>query len=356
MFDNLFKFKSNYFAGVDFGSSTIKIVELCIKDQKIHLENYGWVDLNDPESGVFRKMESQTNYLNKLEVCLRELQNQMKLKAKGVYVSLPAYNGLVNLVEFPKMEKDELEKAVQFEARKYIPASLEEIALDWDVIPEEANDSKKDKILLVAAPKREVIKYGNIVKSAGLEVNAIELETFSMARALVGDDRGTFIIIDMGASSTNIVLIEKGTVRANRNIDTGGKEITNTIAESLNISKQRADVMKKEDKDLINSKEMPLSLPALDLVANEIGRIVAAFKEKNSDSRIDGIILSGGSGKMKGLDQYLARATGIKTDIGNPWRKVSYDQKLEPLIDKIKISFTVALGLAFRGIEENRKS
>jgi type IV pilus assembly protein PilM len=370
MFENFFKRKSNYFVGVDFGSSTVKIIELSFKDQKIRLENYGWVDLNNFENSLIGKLESQNNYLEKLQICLKELQKQMKLKAKGVYVSLPAYNGLVNLVEFPEMKKEELEKAIQFEARKYIPASLDEIALDWDILPEsdeplalDKNNSSpapsashKNKILLVAAPKKEVIRYGNIVRSAGLEVNAIELETFSMARALVGEDRGTFIIIDMGSNSTNIVLVDKGTVRTNRNIDTGGSEITNTIADSLNISKQRADSMKKEDKDLINSKDVPLAIPALDLISNEIKRIVTAYKEKIGEVRIDGIILSGGSGRMKGLDQYFYKTLGIKAVIGNPWRKISYDQKLEPLIDKIRISFTVAIGLAFRGIEENKKN
>lgn len=363
MFENIFKFKSSYFTGVDFGSSTVKIIELSFKDKKINLENYGWVDLNSLDSLVFNKMDSSPDYASKLQVCLIELKKKLKLKSKSVYVSLPAYNGLVTTVEFPDMKKEELEKAIQFEARKYIPASLDEVAIDWAIISDKGKDSGKlsenaggkNKILLVAAPKKEVIKYGNTVRAAGLEVSAIELETFSLARALIGDDLGTFLIIDIGANATNIVLVEKGTVRVSRNIDTGGNEITATIAESMKISKQRAEALKKEDKDLINSKEVPLSISALDMITNEANRIVNAYKEKNKEARFDGIILSGGSGKLKGLDQYFSRTVGIKAYVGNPWRRVTYDKSLEPFIDQMKISFSVALGLAFRGIEENKK-
>lgn len=363
MLENLFKFGSKYFVGVDFGSSTIKIVELSFKDKKIRLENYAWADLNSLESVVSKKNDSQPKYINKLQVCLQELKKKIKLKSKSVYVSLPAYNGLVTMVEFPVMKQDELEKAVQFEARKYIPASLDEVAIDWTIIPGLAkapakpseSSEGKNKVLLVAAPKKEVIKYGNIIRSVGLEVNSIELETFSLSRALVGSDLGTFLIIDIGSNATNIVLVDKGTVRVSRNIDTGGNEITGTIADSLKISKQRAEAMKKEGEDIINGKEVSLPIPALEMIANETNRIVSAYKEKNIDLRFDGIILSGGSAKLKGLDQYFSQKIGIKTDVGNPWRRIIYDQKLESFIDKARTSFSVALGLALRGIEETKK-
>jgi Tfp pilus assembly PilM family ATPase len=45
---------------------------------------------------------------------------------------------------------------------------------------------KKNEILLVAAPKNEVIRCGNLVKESGLEVKNVELELFSLVRAMGG--------------------------------------------------------------------------------------------------------------------------------------------------------------------------
>ena len=104
-----------------------------------------------------------------------------------------------------------------------------------------ASQQKKNKILLVAAPKKEIQRYEHLASGVDLSVSAIELETFSIARSLVGDDTGSFFIIDIGARVANIILIEKGIVRANRTIDAGGNEITAAIADSMNISRQRAE-------------------------------------------------------------------------------------------------------------------
>jgi type IV pilus assembly protein PilM len=371
---NLFGSGKNYSVGIDFGTSAIKIVELSFRNQKTYLENYGWVDLGliNPSS-VIRPiaLETKNYYDKKLQKYLEKLIKSMRLKSKDAYISLPGFSGLVTLINFPAMSDMELEEAIKFEAKKYIPNSLEEVAIDWEIIGEkeiaekEKKSSQKEdpekkepnlkerEVLLVAAPKKEVIRCGSIVKDSGLNVKNIELEIFSLVRSVIGNDSGCFLIVDIGSRMTNIILVEKGMIRVNRNIEGGGSEITKTIAESLNISKQRAEELKKENKELLNNQEMSLTIPVLDMIANESLRTINAFREKRKEnSRIDSIILSGGSSKLKGIDQYFYQKIGIQTRIGNPWSKIVYNEKINPFVEKMETSFSVALGLAFRGIEE----
>ena len=98
---------------------------------------------------------------------------------------------------------------------------------------------------------------------------------------------------------------------------------------------------------------MSLVIPVLEMISNEAKRIIGAYKERNNEGRIDGVILSGGSSKLQGLDKYFNQKLGIQTIVGNPWRKVSYDERLNPFVEKMGVSFSIALGLAFLGIEEN---
>lgn len=387
---NLFGKRKNYSVGIDFGTSAIKVVELSYKNQKLCLENYGWVnfDLNHislSDSSKLSEPEFRTSYDKKLQKYLMELLRTMKLKSDSAYISLPGFSGLISMIEFPDMDEKELEEAIKFEAQKHIPTSLDEVAIDWEIIREKGDNleiesngkkesspvlgkdlentaknskevkslGKKNEILLVAASKKEVIKYGNLVKQSGIGVKNVELELFSLVRSIVGSDPGCFLIIDIGARITNVILVENGVIKVNRNIEGGGNEITNVIADSLNISKQRAEEMKRKNKDLLNNREMSLVIPVLEMISNEAKRIIGAYKERNNEGRIDGVILSGGSSKLQGLDKYFNQKLGIQTIVGNPWRKVSYDERLNPFVEKMGVSFSIALGLAFLGIEEN---
>lgn len=359
----LFRFRKNYFVGIDFGTSAIKVTELTLKNQKAQLVNYGWINIDLSAESDGKKLRL-LSFDDKLKVYLQSLVDKMKLKSSSAYLSMPGFTGLITLLEFPEMKREELEKAIQFEARKYIPATLSEVTLGWEIVVKKDDSSilvKKDsdrkiQVLLAAAPKKEVVRYENIVKSTKLEIKAIELETFSLVRSLVGDDLGSFLIIDIGARATNIILVEKGIIKVNRNINVGGIEMTNAIAENMNISTQRAETFKKEEKDLLNSKESSIIIPALEFIVNEALRIIAAYKEKNKDLRMDGIILSGGSAKMKGIEEYFSRMLDIRATVGNPWKKIVVDEKLSPVINKIGTSYSVALGLALRGIEEYQRS
>jgi len=375
----LFKTKKNHFIGIDFGTSAIRVVELSYHDQQTILENYGFVELDLARHGNI-KPASLEQLLND---SLKKLLIKMNIQDVPVFVSIPGFSGLVAIIELPNMPAEELTKAIQFEAHRYIPSALDEIVLSWEIIEHiqqkeeqkenekvknnnfiakfklgaESNNKpgEKIKVLLVAAPKKDIEHYDRLVSGAGLEVKAIELETFSIARALVGDESGIFLIVDIGARATNIILVEKGLIQTNRNIDAGGDGITSAIADMLKISTARAEIFKKEEKDILNSREAALVIPVLDLIVGELRRVVDAYKEKNKECKIDAVILSGGTSKMVGIKEYFTQALKEEIRIGNPWRGIAVGKEIAPLTKELSASFAVALGLALRGVEDYKK-
>ena len=366
MFEFL-KGKRNHFIGVDFGTSSIKVVELSYNDKKTYLTNYGVVDLDC--FNVFSQQGDLQNlpYEEKLNSALKKLLEKMHIKNGTAYVSIPGFSGLITIIELPDMQDKELAEAIQFEAHKYIPSSLDEVVMSWEIIEHLNNNNlslaqtigksegKRIRVLLVAAPKRDIEHYNRLVSNTKLKVEAVELETFSIARSLVYDDNGNFLIIDIGTRATNIILVEKGVVIVNRNIDAGGNEITMAISDSMNISKQRAENFKKGERDLLNSKESYLVIPVLEFIANESKRILNSYKLKNKDVRIDGILLSGGTSKMKGLEEYFTRSLESKVTLGNPWQHIVAEGETSVLIKNLGVSFSVAIGLALRGMEEYKR-
>jgi len=349
--------KTNRFLGVDLGTSAVKVVELTLRGKKVHLENYGWADFDF----FVKNNDNFQSYEERIKIYLKNLTEKMKIKPKSAYVSIPGFIGLISLIDFPDMSREEISKAISFEMHKYVPTPLEDVSAAWDIVDKKENLSTEDsgsriQVLLVAVPKKEVIRCENIVKYSGLEIKAIELETFSIARSLVGDDMGNFLIIDIGSRACNIILVEKGLVKVNRNIGSGGNEITNTIAESMNISPERAEMLKKQGKDFINSKETMIIFPALEIISSEAARVVSAYKDKIGNVKIDAVILSGGTAKLKGIDTYFSKALNIKTIIGDPWKKIEVDEKILPTVKTLGTSFSAALGLALKGVEEHKNS
>lgn len=350
----MFGFNKPTFLGIDFGTSSIKAVELRIENGKVLLSNYAEIDLTAVEKDA---EGDQGSYDARVTTYLRALLERLQPKTKEVYIAMPAFIGLVALAEFPKMSEKELEEAIQFEAHKYIPSPLEEVALSWEIVGEtlvpgaDAKDQRggKVEVLLVAALNKEVERYESYIKSVGYSMQLLELETFSMVRSVVDGDPGVFLVVDIGSRATNFVLVENGLVKISRNLDVGGRDVTRTLTDGLGIAEERAEALKKSGKDYLNTPGTKLIFPSLEAIGSEMGRIVSMHQSKHPDRPIDGIILSGGTAGLTGLASYYSGLLGLPVSIGNPWERVGYAAEVKDAIERMGTSFSVALGLAMQG-------
>lgn len=346
----LFGQKKHHFLGIDFGTSLIKIVELTVENGELRLSNFGQADLALLEAG---KLTKGTDHDQEVLLYLSALLARFDPKSDSAYVAMPAFIGLISLIELPEMSEEELKEAIRFEAHKYIPSPLEEIALSFEVtdVIEGENKQKKMEILLVAALKKEVERYRKLVSDAKLHMAFLELETFSLARSIIGHREGLFLLIDIGSRATNLVLVDDGTVKMSRNLDVGGKDITRTLHEGLNLTFERAEGLKKSKEDFLNTRESSLIFPSLELIASEGERMIDSFGDKYKEAVCQGAVLSGGSAQMTGLTEYFARMLKLSVTVGNPWERISYDSSRKSDIEKLGTSFSVAIGLALAGVD-----
>lgn len=347
-----FCFNRKKVLGIDIGASNLKIVELELHSEKPHLSNYAWMKIPDIAE---KNNDIGSNFFETdIPQYIKKALKAANIKTKKTYVSIPSFGGLMTLIDFPEMAQEEMDQAIKFEAHKYIPISLDEVVTSWEIIKNGNDAGKKTQVLLVAASKRKVSSYEKIIRDAGLKSAGIEMESLAMVDSLVGNDAGKFIIVDIGYKICNIIYVEKGIIKANRNIDAGGKDITKTIARSLGITFERGEMMKNTEKNFFSS-ESSLHFPTLDLISGEISRIMDASLNNKEGLKVDAIILSGGSANLFGLREFFQEKFKIKTILGNPFSRISYNKKIEPALDKIKCHFSVAVGLALKGIEELRK-
>jgi len=345
---SFFSSHSDYFLGVDFGTQSIKAVELKLIKGKVHLSNYGWVNVTNVKE-IPDAYDS--DYAKRLSDALGELFAQMNPRTKTATVAIPSFNGLVMIVDFPRMSEKDVADAIKFESRKYIPASLDEVNVSWEVLKETEKDKESPtmRVLLVAAPKSEVQYYDGLFEKKDIEIDSLELESFALTRSVIGDTPGRFVLVDIGAKTTNIVLVEDGTVHVNRSVDIGGADMTNAIMQSMQITRERAIAL-KEGGDNFFTGATKVGFPSLNYVANEVKRVLDAQK---SDV-VESLVLCGGGSKLVGLPEYLNQITGLTITIGNPLSHIVYEKGKSGNIEEMSSAFAVAIGLALQDTKDKK--
>ena len=237
------------------------------------------------------------------------------------------------------------------------------MVLDWKVLNGggSSTDPKAGvQVLLTAAAKTLVKKYIDIFKKAGFNLLSLETESFGMARALVGKDKSTVIIVDIGAANTDITIVDNGIPYMERTVDIGGYQITKILAETMNISIDQAEQFKRDlanysSQVLNQGKLLPESIEkSLVPIINEIKYLLDFFGKQpgNEAKRIDRLILSGGTAKIFNLTEYFTKMFNIRTFLGDPWARVLSPEDLKPALDAVGSRLAVCIGLAMRDIEK----
>jgi type IV pilus assembly protein PilM len=351
----LFSTESSYI-GIDMGSTSIKIVELKRVAKKITLSTYGFSENSDIPQQDWQKDIGSTAKV------IRQICDESGVISRNSVSALPTFSVFSSLINLSNVAKKDMAGAVHWEAKKVIPLPLEDMILDWKIIETDAKDKKKKntnnvRVLLTGAPKTLVKKYVQIFKQAEINLLSLETETFSLIRSLLGNDKTTAMMVEFGASTTDVTIVDKGIPMLNRSIDVGGISITNAISKQLGIDYNRAEQFKYDlgVSGIINSEEKNNNIPkvigdTLAPVINEMKYAVNLFQNKYQKNT-EKIILSGGSSLLSDLVPYISSLMDIKVIIGDPWARVDYPEEIKPLLQEIGPRMSVAIGLALREFE-----
>lgn len=290
---------------------------------------------------------------------IAEIINKICAKAgissRRAVSALPTFSVFSSIINLVCLNKKDLLSAINWEAKKVIPLPPEEMILDWKKI--EGNnqaDGGNIKILLTGAPRNLVKRYIEIFKSAKINLLSLETETFALVRSLLGNDKSTVMIVEIGAKTTSFTIIDKSMPILNRSIDIGGWTITKSISHSLNIGMERAEQF-KYDLGVGSFDSTDNSIPktiaeSISPIVNEIKYALNLFQTKDG-KKADKIILSGGSALLANFTGYLSKILDINVVAGNPWSFVSYPLDLKPMLDEIAPRMAIAIGLALREME-----
>jgi len=337
------------FIGVDVGVSGVKVIELSKINGKAHLVNYGFSE----EKGV-DKSDWLDDY-KKTAGVINKVLSESGVKSRSVYSASPAFSVFSSIINIPNVVKNDLAYAIEWEAKKVIPMPIEEMILDWKKIDKDPLAGNiGESYLLTGAPKTVVKKHLDTFKEAGLSLLGLEPETFSLIRALIGEDKTTVIILEIGSGTSDVIFVEKGNPIFSRSVNVGGDTITKAIARHLNITTEKAEQFKHDMGSISTDNEVisKLIVNAIAPILNEIKYVINMYQ--NNGKTAEKIILSGGSSLIPGLVEYLSKSLNINVHLGDPWTFVSYPEDLRQMLDELGPRMTVAIGLALQNLNPKK--
>ncbi|MFC1663725.1 type IV pilus assembly protein PilM [Patescibacteria group bacterium] len=340
--------------GIDIGTTSLKIVELSKYGKRIKLENYGEVSATTLYKKPFRTFEKSTLLLSSKDIAraILAILEKAEIKTKETCFSIPDFSSFFTWFNLPVMSKEELPQAVEYEARQHIPMPLGEVTLDWQVIEDKIFDRKKDKlkILLVAVPNEVVNQYREIATISHLELQALEAEVFSLLRASAKNEKKVTALIDFGAQSTTVNIIDQGVLKISHSFDMSGNDLTENISRSMSVDFEEAEKLKKKQGLLPEKNLREVLLPLIDSVLVEVKKISENFYQTDGKN-VEKVILAGGSALLPGLKEYFTEQLNKEVVIADPFSDIFCPPILEKTLKKIGPSFTVAVGAALRNLE-----
>ncbi|PJB16917.1 hypothetical protein CO116_01675, partial [Candidatus Falkowbacteria bacterium CG_4_9_14_3_um_filter_38_19] len=230
--------------GLDISDLSLKIIKLKKKRGISSLASFGEAEI---KPGIIKGGEIKDE--EKLAQIIREAIKKVrgeKLKTRYVVVSLPEEKAFLQVIQMPKVPEEDLRSAVIYEAENYIPTPIEEVYLDYQIVPPVYDHLDHLDVLIAALPKKTVEPYLSALKLAGLQPKVLEIESLAIARALIKDGITTqpILLIDLGATRTSFIIFSGKSLKFTTSIPVSSTNFSEIISKNLGVTLAEAERLK----------------------------------------------------------------------------------------------------------------
>lgn len=335
------------FFGLDIGTTAVRLVQLSGRDKVKALQRYAYVPLDSKLALSDSKADQQT-----LAQTIKSLVDKAGVSTKNVAVGLPSQRVFTTVVDIERLSDEELGKSIQYQADSLIPTPLAESKIDWQVLGDSPGDKTKVEVLLSSVPNNYVESRLDMLEGIGLNVIAFEPDSMALTRAVVApDSTGAQMVLDMGHTSTDLVVVMNGSPRLTRAIPTGYEAVIRAAIQNLNIDEAQARQFVGKfglNQEKLEGQVYHAINGTIDLLMGEIEKSIKFFSTRYPEQKLERIIVTGASAALPEFPVYVANKFAVNVEIGNAWRNVSFPKSKENELLALANQFGVAVGLAER--------
>jgi len=336
--------------GLDIGSSAVKAVELKASGKGYRVTAIASEPV-PPDSIVDGAIIDG----GAVAEAIKKLFAKKGFKTKEVAASLSGNAVIVKKISLPVMTEQELAESIYWEAEQYIPFDIQDVSLDYQVLDSGAGADGKGtmEVLLVAAKKEKIADYTSVITQAGRQAVVVDVDAFALQNAYeanYGPGPSVVVLLNAGASATNVNIIANGQSLFTRDLSLGGNTYTEAVQRELNLPFEEAEAAKKGFP--VEGHTFDDVRPVLHAVTEnlllEIQKTFDFYKATAASDQIDRIVLSGGASAVDGFADALADRFGLAVEHFDPFRQVAFEKPPAENVAELAATAAVAVGLALR--------
>jgi type IV pilus assembly protein PilM len=342
---------SNICWGIEIGAASIKAIKLeKLEEGKVRVLDYAVLEHPKPLStpGV--------NANDVLRVTLGALTSQFDLSKAGIAVSVPGHAAFARFTKLPPVEPKKVPDIVKFEAMQQIPFPLDQV--EWDYQTFVSPDSPDVGAGIFAITKERVGERLAMLQDVGLTPDVLTLSPLAAYNALAYDldfaaeTPGT-IIVDVGTTSTDIVIAEPGRMWV-RTFPIGGHQFTEALVAAFQLSYPKAEKLKREAEDSKHARQVFQAMrPVFTDLATEVQRSIGYYQALHKDANLTRLIGIGSTFRLPGLRKYFKQQLSLDVYRIEEFKKLTIGGDREAHFKDAALNLVTAYGLALQGLEMN---
>lgn len=230
--------------GLDIGSNAVKMVEIDRSKRRYDLQFVGVAPI--PDGAIVEKSLKKPDQVSR---AIKALHSYTSSRSKQVAMSVSGKSVIVKQVAMTSMTDTQLEKQIQIEAEPYIPFDIKDVNLDFFIMGDKPEKEGSMDVVLVAAKKDYMTEYLELLKSCGLTPVVVDVDPFALEvmyeYCYTHVQEEIVALINVGASTININILQGGACKYTRDLPIGGDSITREIMRFFDVPYEHAEDIKR---------------------------------------------------------------------------------------------------------------
>lgn len=332
----LFSLLNKNAISIDLGSYETKVIQGNLSKEEIIIDKA--FSFNTPAFS-YENGNIKNQYI--LIDTVKEELKKNKVSFATCYLSIKSSDIITREIPFPALEDKEIEGLLKYQLPEYLPMDYGKYVIQHKPIGRIANqETEKLNVLVVAIPKDMVDMHYNFVRELGLKPVVLDYQSNGIWKLFKFTDningsivpsQKTIAAIDLGYDSTNITIVDNGTIQTSRVIDLGGQSMDNNVTSLIAVNSDELNLKKSEIEDVSMVEEgfsehnryVNIVKTSMEGIMDRIDRVFKYYISKEADNEIETLLLYGGLSKIKGVDKLFSNYFGIPAQVLNNASKVN---------------------------------
>lgn len=324
------------YVGIDIGTYNIKMANVTVAKDSIVIDTP--VVVRTPE---FLVRNGRILSRNELAGLLKDCIAGNRFISRKAIVILNDSIVVTRDIHLPAGTPKELDDMIRMDASEYLPFDISEYTLRYRVLVPAAQNPKNTNYALMASIKNDLaMDFYQVFRMAGLNPTAIDITVNSMVKYLKqemkasseGNPGKNAAIIDFGATTTKMIILQGEVPVFQQIISNNPKKIDVMLSTLLNLERSKAeeykiryglDYVEENEADGTAKSVRSIIQNQVDLLLSDVYKHIQTFASRNNIN-IELVILTGGLSMMRGFRGYVEAVFGIPCSLARPGKAVSF--------------------------------